>query len=115
MLTEVQDFLRTVGTICIFIKNYTTIACLLVHLTHKDVEFTFGKEELVAMEKLKGLAKNLPAIHAIDYTSGHEVIFAVDIFSIAVGYILSQIRADGKWYPSWFGSLILLDKESRYS
>jgi len=56
-LTKVQGFLRTVGTIYIFIKNYATIACLLVHLTCKNVEFTFGKEELVAMEKLKKCKK----------------------------------------------------------
>jgi len=82
-------FLGTVGTICIFIKNYATIAHPLVHLTCKNVEFTFGKEELVAMEKLKGLAKDSPAIRAIDYASGHKVVLAVNTSYIAVGYILS--------------------------
>jgi len=66
----------------------------LVHLTHKNVEFTFGKEELVAMEKLKGLAKDLPVIRAIDYASGREVVLAVDTSYIAIGYILSQIESD---------------------
>jgi len=99
-LTEVRGFLGTVGTIRIFIKNYATIACPLVHLTRKNVEFTFGKEELVAMEKLKGLAKDSPAIRAIDYTSGRKVVLAVDTSYIAVGYILSQIGIDGKRYPS---------------
>jgi len=87
----------------------------LVHLTHKNVGFTFGKEELVVIEKLKGLAKDSPAIRAIDYASGHEVVLAVDTFYIAVGYILSQIGIDGKRYPSRFGSLTLLERESRYS
>jgi len=99
-LTEVRGFLGTVGTIRIFIKNYATIACPLVHLTRKNVEFTFGKEELVAMKKLKGLAKDSPAIRAIDYASGCEVVLAVDTSYIAVGYILSQIGIDGKRYPS---------------
>jgi len=61
----------------------------LVHLTHKNVEFTFGKEELVAMEKLKGLVKDSPAIRAIDYASGYKVVLAVNTSYIAVGYILS--------------------------
>jgi len=39
----------------------------------------------------------------------------VDTFYIAVRYILSQIGIDEKQYPSQFGSLILLEKESRYS
>ena len=99
-LTEVRGFLGTVGTIRIFIKDYATIACPLVHLTRKDIEFTFGKQELEAMKKLKTLAKNSPAIRAIDYTSGHKVILAVDTSSIAVGYILSQIGVDAKHYPS---------------
>ena len=59
LLTEVQGFLGTVGTIWIFIKDYATIACLLVHITQKDIEFTFGKQELEAMKKLKILAKKL--------------------------------------------------------
>jgi len=62
------------------------------------VEFTFGKEELGTMKKLKELAKDLPAIQAINYASGHEVVLAVDISYIAVGYILSQMGADRKWY-----------------
>ena len=94
------SFLGTVGTIRIFIKNYATIACPLVHLTHKNVEFTFRKKELLAMEKLKGLAKDLPVIRTINYASGHEVVLAVDTSYIAVGYILSQIGIDRKWYPS---------------
>jgi len=113
--TKVQGFLRTVGTIHIFIKNYATIACPLVHLARKNVEFTFGKEELVTMEKLKGLVKDSPAIQAIDYASRCKVVLAVYIFYIAVGYILSQIGIDRKQYPSRFGSLTLLERENRYS
>ena len=51
------------------------------------------------MKKLKTLAKNLPAIRAINYASGHKVILAVDTSSIAVRYILSQIGVDTKRYP----------------
>jgi len=68
----------------------------------------------VAIEKLKGLAKDSSAIRAIDYASGHKVVLAVDTSYIAVGYILSQIGIDGKQYPSWFRSLTLLERESRY-
>jgi len=114
-LTEVRGFLGTVGTIRIFIKDYATIACPLVHLTRKDIEFTFGKQELEAMKKLKTLAKNSSAIHAINYASRHKVILAVDTSSIAVGYILSQIGVDSKQYPSQFGLMTLSERESSYS
>jgi len=96
LLTKVRGFLGTVGTIQIFIKDYAMIAHPLVHLTRKDIEFTFGKQELEAMKKLKTLAKNSPTIHAINYASRHEVILAMDTSSIAVGYILSQIGVDAK-------------------
>jgi len=76
------------------------IAHPLVYLTRKDIEFTFGKQELEAMKKLKTLVKNSSAIRAINYVSEHEVILAVDTSSIAVGYILSQIGVDAKQYPS---------------
>jgi len=99
LLTEVQGFLRTVGTIWIFIKDYAMIACPLVHLTQKDIEFTFGKQELEAMKKLKILVKNSPAIHAINYASGHKVILTMNTSSITVKYILSQIGVDAKQYP----------------
>jgi len=41
------------------------------------------------MKKLKVLAKNSPAICAINYASGNKVILAVNTSFIAVGYILS--------------------------
>jgi len=79
------------------------------------VEFTFGKKELVAIKKLKGLAKDSPAIQAIDYTSRREVVLAVNTSYIAVGYILSQIGIDRKWYPLQSRLLMLSERESRYS
>jgi len=114
-LIEVWGFLGTIGTIRIFIKNYVTIAHPLVCLTRKDVEFTFGKQELEAMKKLKVLVKNSSAICAINYASGNKVILAVDTSSIAIGYILSQMGANAKRYPSRFGSMTLSERESRYS
>jgi len=67
------------------------------------------------MKKLKTLAKNSLAICAINYANRHKVILAMDISSIAVRYILSQIGVDTKCYPSQFGSMTLLERESRYS
>jgi hypothetical protein len=52
-LTRVHTFLGTCGVLQIFIKNFTFIARLLVHLTRKDVPFEFGDEEDASMEKLK--------------------------------------------------------------
>ncbi|RXW11500.1 hypothetical protein EST38_g14355 [Candolleomyces aberdarensis] len=72
-LTSVRGLLGTVGTMRMFIKNYTVHSEPLVCLTHhaKSKEFVFGPDELEAMEKIK-------------------IILAVNSSHIAIGYILSQ-------------------------
>ena len=114
-LTEVRGFLGTLGTLRIFIKNFATHAKPLVHLTRKDVEFEFGNDQLLAMEKLKMMAQNCPAIKVLDYASDQEIILAVNSSWMAVGFILSQKGEDGKRYPSRFGSITWNEVEQRYS
>ncbi|KAJ3555384.1 hypothetical protein NP233_g12223 [Leucocoprinus birnbaumii] len=114
-LTEVRGFLGTLGTIRIFIPNFSSISRPLVRLTRKGVDFRFEEEEISAMKKLKELARNSPCIRALDYSSTNEVILGVDTSKFAVGYILSQLGDDSKRYPSRFGSLTLNERESRYS
>jgi hypothetical protein len=57
-LTEVRGFLGTLSTIRVFIKDFAVHARPLVQLTRKDVDFEFGEEQVLAMEKLKSLAQN---------------------------------------------------------
>ena len=114
-LTEVRGFLGTLGTIRIFIKNFASLAKPLVQLTRKDVEFEFGEEQIMSMEKLKMLVQNCTAIKAIDYNSDREVTLAVDTSWMAVGFILSQQGEDGKRYPSRYGLITWNKTEQRYS
>jgi hypothetical protein len=114
-LTEVRGFLGTLGTIRVFIKNFAMHARPLVQLTRKNVEFEFGGEHLLAMEKMKYFAQQCPAIRAINYQSDNEVILSVDSSWMAVGFILSQLGDDGKRYPSRFGSIMWNEREQKYS
>ena len=114
-LTEVRGFLGTLGTVRIFIKDFATHARPLVQLTRKDVKFEFAEEQIMAMEKLKTLVQDCTAIKAIDYDSDREVTLAVDASWMAVGFILSQKGADGKRYPSRFGSITWNETEQKYS
>ena len=77
-LMEVRGFLRTMGTIRVFIKNFAMHARPLVQLTRKNVEFEFGGEHLLAMEKMKHFTQECPVIWAINYHSDNEVILSVD-------------------------------------
>jgi hypothetical protein len=114
-VTQVHSFLGICGVLRIFICNFSKIARPLINLTRKNVAFEWGEEQQVAMQTLKDVILESPALRAIDYECGHEVILAVDTSNIAVGYILLQVREDGKRYPSRFGSISLTEVESRYS
>ena len=101
--------------LCIFICDFASITCPLVHLTKKGVPFDWGEPQQNAMQCLKDAICQSPALRRLDYESGREVILAVDTSLIAVGYILSQEGDDGKRYPNRFGSIGLSDVESCYS
>ena len=60
--TEVRGFLGTVGTIHIWIKDFSVISHPLVHLTKKDVPFDWGEKEQLAMYPLKSAVVSSPAI-----------------------------------------------------
>lgn len=114
-LTDVQGFLGTAGTVWTFIQNFAIHAHPLIQLTKEDQEFVFGETEQKAMHTLKYLMVNSPTIHAINYSSDCEVILTVDLSWCAVGFILLQMGADNKCYPSHFGSITWNDREQCYS
>jgi hypothetical protein len=111
-ITQVCSFLGTCGVLGIFIRNFSKIAHPLINLTHKNVAFEWGEEQQVAMQTLKDTILESPALRTIDYECRREVILAVDTSNITVGYILLQVRKDGKHYPSHFGSISLTEVES---
>ena len=84
------------GTIRIWIKDYTRIARPLVNLTCESVPFTWTQVEQHAMHELKTAVANCPAIQPINYASKRPVILAVDSSYIAAGYILYQDDEDGQ-------------------
>jgi hypothetical protein len=115
-VTSVRGFLGTCGLIWIFIKDFVKHTHPLVNLTHKDIIFHFGAEEIAAMENIKDLVTHSPALHPLNYTT-HDwpIILAVDSSITAVGYVLMQVGDDKHWYPSRFGSIAWMECESQYS
>ena len=114
-LTDVRSFLGTLGVMRIFIKDYALHSRPLTELTKKLVDFHFGKEEQQAMDELKELLINSPALRSLDYESDGQIILEVDSSNIATGFILAQVKEDGKEHPSRFGSITWNERESRYS
>ena len=99
----------------IFICDFASLTCPLVHLTKKGVPFDWGEPQQNAMQCLKDAICQSPALCQLDYESSREVILAIDTSLITVGYILLQEGDDGKHYPNCFGSIRLSDVESCYS
>src|SRR5882724_13627796 len=87
----------------------------LVILMRKDIEFLWGPEQEKAMEDLKQAIVMAPYLWPIDYHCDQMVILAVDSSCIATTFILLQLGANGKWYPSHFGSMTWINWELHYS
>ena len=89
-VSEICTFLSTIGVCRMFIRNFVKHTNSLVHLTHKDVPFEFGPEQLVAQKDLKEALLASPALRPLSYTSNSSVILAIDSSAIAVGFYLCQ-------------------------
>jgi len=79
-----------------------------------DVEFIWCLEQENAMEDLKQAIIMVLCVQPIDYCCDQMVILAVDSSCIATGFILLQLGANSKQYPSHFGSVTWNDRELHY-
>ena len=114
-LIQVRGFLGVCSVLCIFIRDFASLARPLVHLTKKGIPFDWGEPQQNAMQCLKDAICQSPVLRQLDYESGREVILAIDTSLIVVRYILLQEGDDGKRYPNRFGSIGLSNVESCYS
>jgi hypothetical protein len=115
-ITGIRSFLGTCRLVQIFIKDFAKHACPLVNLTHKDISFHFGAEEIAAMENIKYLITCSPALHPLNYTA-HDwpIILTVDSSITAIGYVLMQVRDNKCWYLSQFEAIAWVEHKSQYS
>jgi hypothetical protein len=112
--SQVRGFLGTCRVLRIFICDFARKVRPLTSLTRKDVPFVFGQERQ-AVEILKESILESPTLRRLNHECNREVILAVDMSNIVIGFILLQVGADGKRYPNRFGSIVLNEVESRYS
>jgi hypothetical protein len=114
-ITEVCAFSGLCGTMQIWIKNYTSHATTLTELVRKGVPFEWTQQRQEAIDTLKNVIVNSPALIPIDYSFTRPVILAVDTSVIAIGYIISQEDPRARRRPVHFGSLSINEQEARYS
>jgi len=114
-VTEFQGFLGVFGLVRIWVKDFTKKARPLVDLMKKDLDFFWDLAQDDTMADLKEAVITAPCLRPINYLCLWPVILAVDSSYIAVGFILLQLGADGKQYPSCFRSIMWNEWESHYS
>ena len=99
----------------IWVKDFSKCARSQVVLTKKEIDFVWGPEQKASMEDLKQVIITAPCLQLIDYHSDWCVILAVNSSCIATSFILLQLGADNKHYPSCFSSITWNERESHYS
>jgi hypothetical protein len=98
-VSEVRQFLGTVGVMRMFIKDYALLARLIQKLTRKDVEFEWGDEQELAMENLKRVVENAPCLKPLNYNWDSDIVLAVDTSWMGSGFKstrpIQMIRSGG--------------------
>ncbi len=77
-VTDVHAFLSVTGYMCIWIKNYSTIACPLHDLTCKSQPFAWTKSQAAAMQALKDAIIHSSALISIDYKADCAIYLAIN-------------------------------------
>ncbi|XP_033099920.1 uncharacterized protein K02A2.6-like [Anneissia japonica] len=115
-VTEIQSFLGITNYCSRFIKKYSTITEPLRQLTHKGVEFIWGKEHTLAFETLKQALAN--ALVMAYFNVHQETELIVDASPVGLGAMLVQYYTsdDGKRIPRIvsYGTRALTAVEQRY-
>jgi hypothetical protein len=115
-ITELRGFLGLVGTVRIWIKDFSLITAPLVELKKKGVAFEINTaERIAAFERLKTLVTKTPALRPVDYRSDNPLILSVDSSKYGIGFILSQLDEQGRRRPARYGSLPTNARERNYS
>ncbi|KAF7373708.1 hypothetical protein MSAN_00581800 [Mycena sanguinolenta] len=116
-VSEVRQFLGTVGVLRMFIKDYAWKARALQKLTRKDVEFEWGPAQEKSMENIKEAVANAPCLKPLNYDWDSDVVLAVDTSWMAIGIQIYQVDPDDpkKRYYAKFASITLNKRESEFS
>ena len=116
-VSEVRSFLGIVGTLRMFIKDYASRAEPIQLLTRKYEEFRWGPEQTAAMKDLQNAIAEAPILKNIDYELDEVVKLSVDTSYIAIGWYISipDRENSSKWHYVRFGSMLMSERESRYS
>ncbi len=116
-VSEVRQFLGVVGTMRMFIKDYTVMTRPLTRLLRADVEWEWSDMQVASMEAIKYAVRHCDALKPINYDWDSDVVMAVDTSWMAVGLEIYQVDPEDpkKRYYAKFDSIPLNAREARFS
>ena len=98
----------------IWVEGFAIVAEPIYRLLKKDVEFRWGDEQTLSMDKLKMALTAAPALITIDYSEGAgAIILAVDASLLGWGAVLMQVVLK-KRHPARYESGMWNPAEQRY-
>jgi len=115
--SQVRSFLGTADVLRSHILGFAQRAHHLKRLTHHNIKFEWGEDQIKSMELLKEGAMQAECLKAIDYENHGDVVLAVDTSWMAIGYYIYQEDKDDpkKHYYVKFGSILLNEREAWFS
>lgn len=109
---EVHSFVALCSYFRKFIPSFSLIAKPLYELLRKNVQFTFGDQELNAFEELKRKIIQAPVLAL--YSPNGETELHRDASTAGFGAVLMQRSSDKCFHPIFFFSKRTTEVESRY-
>ena len=108
---ELQRFLGMINYLGKFILNLSDETAPLRKLLEKNVQWTFDKPQIDAVEKLKHLVTSSPVLKYFDPNKPSKV--SSDASKVGLGAVLEQQHPTG-WHPIAFASRSLNPSEQNY-
>ena len=112
-ITEIKSLLGMTNFCNMFIPNYSTITAPLRQLLKKDEPFRWGPQQQAALDQLKQLLTNYPALAFYNANAATKIY--VDVSPQGLGAILTQQQQNGDYQPIAYRSCALTPNESCYS
>ena len=112
---DIKAFLGLCVYYRIWIENFSAVTEPLYCLLRKDVPWTWGHKQDLAMDQIKIALTSAPALVKIDYDeNAGEIILAVDASLTGWGAVLMQKDSEGNRHPSRYESGLWNPAEQQY-
>lgn len=108
---ELRGLIGLLGYYRKFVPHFSTLAEPLIHLTRKNIPFTWNEELEGVVNKLKLLTTQPPILMHPDPSKGF--LLYTDASNWGVGAVLAQVHKDGE-HPCLFSSRAFTNAEKNY-